>query len=68
MNMWTIIGNSMTVIGLSACFIIQAFWLRDLSRRVRYLELWIIINDGELRRKNEESPSDLAYMKEKGFI
>lgn len=53
MNMWVVIGSSMSIIGLSACFIIQATWLRDLSRQVRCLELWIIVNDGELIRKSD---------------
>lgn len=44
---------TITSMALSVCLIIQAFWLRDLTRQVRCLELWVILNDRELMRKGD---------------
>jgi hypothetical protein len=61
--------HNFSLIWLSIGMVILARWCRSLSRDLRCVELWIILNDRKINPKNdEESPSDLAYMKEKGFL
>lgn len=48
-SLWPTITN----MALSVCVIIQAFWLRSLTRQVHCLELWVILNDRELMRKDD---------------
>lgn len=49
MSIWT----DISLCAFAICTIIQAFWLRDLTRQVRCLELWVILNDRELMRKDD---------------
>ena len=68
MKTWTILLIDFSIITLAICCIIQSFWLSRLSRRIRMLEHasflrgWLqAVEDGEIL-------SDMAYMKEKGFL
>ena len=44
----------------------------DFHERIAAIELWITLNDKQMVRKwdmpQKESPSDLAYMQEKGML
>lgn len=68
MNWFYFFSHTLPIIMNSFSIILIAFWLRNLSQRMMmiehasYLRAWIeSIEDGE-------SLSDMAYMKEKGFL
>jgi len=58
----------LTISSLSASVIILAVWCRDLSKRMSKIENIIFIRGWLESVERGESFSDLAYMKEKGFL
>jgi hypothetical protein len=59
---------SISLLFVSISLIIQAIWLRDLSKRMGKIENIIFIRGWLESVERGESYSDLAYMKEKGFL
>lgn len=64
MTFWT----AFSIIWLSVTCIIQSIWLRDHGKRIAKLEQIIFIRKWLEAVESGESFSDLAYMKEKGFL
>jgi hypothetical protein len=58
----------LTISSLSASVMILAVWCRDLSNRISKIENIIFIRGWLDSVEKGESFSDLAYMKEKGFL
>ena len=60
--------TAFSILWLAICCIIQSIWLRDHAKRISKLEQIIFIRKWLEAAENGESFSDLAYMKEKGFL
>lgn len=60
--------TSLSITLLSICVIIQSYWMAQLSKRILKLETVQVFKDWLSAIEAGESPSDLAYMREKGFL
>lgn len=59
---------SFSILCLGITCIIQTFWLRGLSKRLSMIEHASFLRAWLEAIEDNESLSDMAYMKEKGFL
>ena len=59
---------TLPIVFLGATSIIQTWWISRLSDRIREIQTALFLKDWIEAINNGESPSDIAYMREKGFI
>jgi hypothetical protein len=68
LNQFTVLLLDFSIVCLSITCILQAWWLSKLASRVTQLEHATFLRDWLKVIEDGESMSDMAYMKEKGFL
>lgn len=68
MNWWHFLSHTVPIIFNSVTIIILGVWFRRLSNRIDSIENAAYIRQWLQSIQDGESVSDLAYMKEKGFL
>jgi len=68
MSWYPFLSHTIPIVLNSASIIMLTLWYRKLEKRLKDIENALYIRQWLQAIQDGESPSDLAYMREKGFL